>query len=95
VRTHEEKLTQVSFIQSEEGDVTINMESEGEVVDDPDAELMLLLVDHKSKGKVHIKFKSRHEKEDWLELIVNAKEEMGSCTQKALAQPLVILSFCL
>jgi hypothetical protein len=53
------------------------MESEGEVVDDPDAELMLLLVDHKSKGKVHIKFKSRHEKEDWLELIVNAKEEMA------------------
>lgn len=55
----------------------INLESEGEIVDDPEAELMLLLVDHKSKDKIHIKFKSRHEKEDWLELIVNAKEEMA------------------
>ena len=56
----------------------ISLESEGEIVDDPEADLMLLLVDHKSKDKMHIKFKSRHEKEDWLELLVNAKEEMGA-----------------
>jgi len=51
-------------------------DNEGEVVDEPDADLMLLLVDHKTNERIHLKFKSPHEKEDWIELIQKGKEDM-------------------
>lgn len=52
-------------------------DNEGEVVDEPDADLMLLLVDHKTNERIHLKFKSPHEKEDWIELIQKGKEDMS------------------